>query len=171
MRSHVFFALALACAVSAAATAATPAPAACSAPEYRQFDFWLGSWTVRNYADHKFAGTNTITKELGNCVLQEHWRGAEGGRGTSFNLYDSNTKQWHQTWVDSNGGLLLLDGSFRGGAMSLSGSMRDASGRSVLHRITWTPLKDGSVRQTWVASRTGGRKWRTIFDGVYTKRE
>lgn len=170
-RSPVFLALAAALALPLPVNAAQPPPKPCSAAQYRQFDFWLGSWTVHNYADHKFEGTNTITREQGNCVLQEHWRGSDGGTGTSFNIFDSDTKQWHQTWVDSNGGLLVLNGSFRDGAMSLSGLMRDAGGRLVLHRITWTPRKDGSVRQRWIASRTGGKRWRTVFDGVYTRRK
>ena len=38
-----------------------------------------------------------------------------------------------------------------------------------LHRITWTPLPDGSVRQHWEASQDAGANWRTLFDGLYRR--
>ncbi|MFQ5512310.1 MAG: hypothetical protein ACE5EO_10730 [Candidatus Krumholzibacteriia bacterium] len=34
-------------------------PKPCSAPEYRQFDFWIGEWSVE--AKGKPAGTNKVT--------------------------------------------------------------------------------------------------------------
>lgn len=45
--------------------AATPAP--CSAPEYRQFDFWIGRWNVYG-PDGRLAGTNDVTREFDGCV-------------------------------------------------------------------------------------------------------
>ncbi len=92
--------------------AATPKPSpprpqkACAATEFRQFDFWLGDWKVTD-PKGDVAGTNRITLEMDGCVLHEHWVGSKGGNGESFNIYDGATKQWHQTWVD-NGGTLLL---------------------------------------------------------------
>ncbi|MDH3459056.1 MAG: hypothetical protein OER90_19620, partial [Gemmatimonadota bacterium] len=47
----------------------------CSAPEYRQFDFWLGTWNVET-KDGKTAGTNHITQILNGCALREEWTGA-----------------------------------------------------------------------------------------------
>ena len=71
---------------------AAPVPAApCSAPEYRQFDFWLGDWDVTNPAG-KPVGHNHVTQEYGGCVLQEHWSGSGGSLGSSFNIYDPARK-------------------------------------------------------------------------------
>src|SRR5918996_1555494 len=50
----------------------SPSPAPCAAPEYRQFDFWLGDWNVYNPAG-ALVGTNRVTREFDGCVLQEHW--------------------------------------------------------------------------------------------------
>src|SRR5689334_4174783 len=95
--------------LSAAAAHAAPPPATpCTAPEYRQFDFWLGDWDVTNPAG-KAAGHNRVTSEYGGCVLQEHWTGAGGSVGSSFNIYDPVRKVWHQTWVDNGGTLLELE--------------------------------------------------------------
>jgi hypothetical protein len=142
----------------------------CSAPEYRQFDFWIGDWNVTSNGEP--AGTNSITAVHGGCALTERWQGAgEGGiSGSSFNIYDQATSRWHQTWVDSTGTLLQLDGGLVGGTMVLSGERvaRDGSGM-VLHRISWTPGADGSVRQLWEASKDGGENWTVVFDGRYQR--
>ena len=142
-----------------------PAPATpCASEEHRQFDFWLGQWTVT--AGDQPAGANRIEKRHGGCVLAEHWTSARGNfSGSSFNIYDSASGRWHQTWVDSSGTLLLLDGQFTNGQMVLAGTRPGADGTTAHHRITWTPNPDGTVRQHW---ETGdGDSWKTLFDGLY----
>src|SRR5215470_6278065 len=70
----------------AAPTSAPPLP--CIAPEYHQFDFWVGNWDVK-VPGGTVVGTNRITREYGGCVLQEHWeaRGPQHQTGSSFNTY------------------------------------------------------------------------------------
>jgi hypothetical protein len=144
-------------------------PASCQSAQHHQFDFWIGDWTVSS--GDQPAGTNRVESILGGCVLQENWKGSGPGgiSGTSFNLYDQATGRWHQTWVDSSGTLLLLDGGLVDGVMVLRGTRptRDGDG-SVLHRISWTPNPDGSVRQLWEASKDDGESWTALFDGLYT---
>lgn len=86
--------------------------------------------------------------------------------GTSFNLYDAATKRWHQTWVDSAGSLLQLDGNLQDGRMVLA-----SAPAAQVNRITWTPLPDGRVRQLWEASADSGATWKTVFDGYYERRK
>ena len=98
------------------------------------------------------------------------WTGAGGFTGSSLNAYDAERRKWHQTWVDNSGGVLLLDGEFRDGRITLAGrSAPDAQGIAALQRITWTPLADGRVRQLWESSKDAGATWTTAFDGYYTK--
>ncbi len=144
-----------------------PAPLTCDGPEYRQFDFWAGSWRVAE-PDGSFAGTNRIEPMLAGCVLFESWTGADGGRGHSFNIYSRQDMRWHQTWVDSHGSLLELSGGLEDGAMVMRGAGRARDGAAIEHRITWTPQTDGTVRQHWEVSRDGGATWSTVFDGLYT---
>ena len=151
---------------------ATP-PAAkrpCTAPEFHQFDFWIGTWEVRT-PDGKVAGTNRIEPILDGCVLQESWRGARGLRGTSLNTYVPSTKRWQQTWMDQQGTLLLLDGELQGGSMVLQGESPSSQKPGVVtqQRITWTPASDGTVRQLWEASEDKGKSWTTVFDGRYSR--
>ena len=150
--------------------AAAPGPASlCEAPEYRQFDFWLGDWDVSSNGVP--AGRNRVESVQGGCVLQENWKGSGVGgiTGTSLNIYDRESGRWHQTWVDASGTLLQLDGGLVDGAMVLEGERQSPAGGVARHRITWTPDADGSVHQLWEASQDDGKTWNVIFDGRYTK--
>ena len=164
-----FAALAISIALTSAPSRASSPPAKpCSAPEYRQFDFWVGDWRVTD-PQGRFAGTNDVTIEYGGCVVQEHWSGSGGDVGSSFNAYRAATKQWHQTWVDNSGLVLLLDGSYENGVMTLSGSGLSMSGIQRLNRIRWTHIDDDHVRQLWDYSDDGGKSWSIAFDGLYTR--
>lgn len=143
-------------------------PPRCDAPEFRQFDFWVGSWEVRT-PDGRIAGTNEISRDLADCIVRERWHGAGGLRGESFNIWDRGTRRWHQTWVSSTGALLLLDGGFENGAMRMQGRSRDSQGE-ILNRITWMPRSHGTVRQLWETSKDSGKTWSSAFDGTYRKR-
>ena len=68
-----------------AAPPAAPKRPDCSAPERRQFDFWLGKWSVT--AAGKPAGTSHIESVMKGCGILEHWTSAGGGNGTSLNFY------------------------------------------------------------------------------------
>jgi hypothetical protein len=144
------------------------APRPCTAAEYRQFDFWVGRWEVTD-KDGKKAGTNDIQRVHGGCALAENWTSAEGTTGSSLNMYVAATKVWHQTWADSGGTLLVMEGGLRDGAMHMSGAAYSPRGGKLLSRITWTPNADGSVRQFWEASRDEGKTWMVVFDGTYVR--
>lgn len=140
----------------------------CAAAEYRQFDFWLGEWTVEQRG--RQAGTSAISRILDGCVIHEAWSSTGRSRGQSFNRYDQASREWIQTWVDNDGQSLLLRGGLRGASMVLEGSRPGPSGGTVVDRITWTPLDGGRVRQHWVASSDGGVTWTDQFDGIYRRR-
>lgn len=141
---------------------------ACEAAEYRAFDFWLGEWQVRT-PDGKLAGVNRITREYDGCVLHERYQTVHGYSGESLNIYDAGRKVWHQTWVDSSGTLLLLEGGLRTGNMILEGQTVGTDTLVTKHRITWTPNANGSVRQLWESTDAKG-EWGIAFDGMYTRK-
>lgn len=143
-------------------------PPACAGSEYSRFDFWVGDWEVHNAAG-KLAGTSHIEKILGGCAIQEHWRGAAGGDGTSLNLYDAISRKWHQTYVDNGGLLLQLDGDLADGRMVLNGTLPAQKDGTTMERISWAPLPGGDVRQLWERSADGGATWSTVFDGRYSR--
>jgi hypothetical protein len=152
----------------AQSTPPSPAPPpACTTPEFAQFDFWLGEWEVLGPKGAR-AGTNSITRAHGGCVVLEQWTGTAGTTGSSFNIYTPATRRWHQIWVDNSGTLLQLEGEFVDGAMRLHGHGLTAKG-PMLNRITWTPRPDGTVRQFWEISTDNGKTWQPSFDGSYRK--
>jgi hypothetical protein len=163
----IAFAALMTSASGAHAQNAQPAP--CTSSEHRQFDFWVGEWEVFS-GDTARAGRNTITSEMGGCALREQWESAGGFTGSSLNIYDAATGRWHQTWVDSSGTLLLLDGSLEAeGRMVMSGERPGASGGTVLNRITWTRESADRVRQLWEVRTAPDAAWRAVFDGMYRR--
>jgi hypothetical protein len=149
------------------ATSVQAAPAACGTAEHRQFDFWLGDWRVQQ-SDGKLAGTNRVTLEYDKCVVHEHYVTGRGYSGESLNVYDASRHVWHQTWVDTDGLLLTLEGGLKGKSMVLEGQTATTDGHIAKQRITWTPNADGSVRQLWESTDAKGA-WTIAFDGKYTK--
>ena len=141
----------------------------CCTEFHDDFDFWIGEWVVTN-PNGQQAGTNSITKIQGGCVLLENWISATAGyTGTSTNFYNATTKQWEQLWVDNQGGSLHLKGAREGNQMILkSDPLKNAKGQSYYHQVTWTLNEDGTVRQLW-ETFTEYQQKTVAFDGLYTK--
>src|SRR3954466_3882616 len=122
-------------------------PDEAASDQHHAFDFWIGSWDVFG-PKGKHVGSNEITAVLGTGALAEHWHGAGDVEGRSLNAWDELRECWHQTWVDSSGGVLMLDGGLRDGAMVMEG-LAPGEGDAAAperQRITWTP-SGGDVRQ------------------------
>ena len=172
----------LAAALQAAQPAAPPPkPFDCSAPQYRQFDFWVGEWDVVP-AGPPAAGTaaagskpasNVITRAQGGCVIVENWDDRQGGTGQSFNIYDRVTQKWHQTWVANNGSLHQYWGELKDGKMVFVGEVplppaaRFQGRRTV--RLTFIPLGPDKVRQFSESLNADGT-WSVNYDLIYTRR-
>lgn len=136
----------------------------CAAPEYRQFDFWVGDWDAFDFdkPTTKVARTQ-VGRILDGCVLRENYEGADGHHGESFTIYDASRKIWHQTWVTNRGELLVIEGQFQDGEMVLSGV--DHAKHSLV-RGAWKPL-NGGVRETAVTSTDAGKTWKPWFDLMF----
>jgi hypothetical protein len=148
-------------------------PPDCKAAEHRQFDFWVGDWDVvpngKPAAPGQKPSRNTIVKSHGGCVLVENWD-AGTQTGQSFNIYDRSRGQWHQTWVDSNGGLHDYWGE-RVGPNRVFFGTTPVPGRPLLRmrvRLTFFDLGDGKVRQLSERLESGG--WAVNYDLLYTRR-
>ncbi|MEM7585013.1 MAG: hypothetical protein AAF560_16585 [Acidobacteriota bacterium] len=142
-------------------------PKPCTSEQHRQFDFWVGEWEVTQ-PDGTVAGTNRIEKILDGCVIKENWTSA-GMRGESYNIFTPGGG-WHQTWVDTTGRLLTLDGELKDGKMVLAGETPGQDGKPLKHEIAWTPMADGRVKQHWRVSRDSGETWTDAFIGLYARK-
>lgn len=140
---------------------------ACTAPEYHQFDFWIGDWDAFDLDKPTvLAAHNRVDRILDGCVLREDYRSLDGSEGQSFSIYDASRRVWHQTWVTNRGKLLVIEGQFRSGEMVLAGVDRTEEGKERQVRGVWKPVKDG-VRETAVTSVDGGNTWQPWFDMIF----
>ena len=147
--------------------AQAPKRAPCAAPEYRQFDFWIGDWdTFELKAPGKVVARNRVDSILGGCVLREVYEQGDGLTGQSFTIYDATRKVWHQSWVTNRGQLLVIEGGMQGDRMVLTGTDRAADGTPRQIRGVWVRV-EGGVRETAETSDDGGRTWKPLFDMVF----
>jgi hypothetical protein len=143
----------------------------CAAPEFHQFDFFVGDWDASELDKPSVDKPNTVVAHnrvaaiLDGCVVLEDYEDTTGHHGESFSIYDRTKKLWHQTWVTNRGELLLLDGEFRDGQMVLSGHDVHA-GKPREVRGTWK-AENGGVRETAVESFDGGKTWQPWFDLMF----
>lgn len=168
----------------AAPAAPPPKPPDCSAPEHRQFDFWVGEWDVAPNPATRPANapapplgrkpaSNVIEKAHRGCVIVENWDDGQGGTGQSFNVYDRVRQRWQQTWVDSNGGLHEYWGGLKDGNMVFLGeaplppAAKFAGKRTI--RLTFFPLGPDKVRQFSESLGSDGT-WTVNYDLIYTRR-
>jgi hypothetical protein len=140
--------------------------ASCTAPEYRQFDFWLGDWDAFDMDKPNIKVAHVrVDRILDGCVLREDYQDTNGLKGQSFSLFDTSRKVWHQSWVTNRGQLLILEGKVEGGDMVLRGEDHAAGGRALV-RGTWKAVDKG-VRETAVTSTDGGKTWKPWFDLLF----
>src|SRR6266849_9987788 len=149
------------------APAASQSPPRCDDSQYRQLDFWVGDLSVTSGG--KPAGTNLVTQEESGCLVHEHWSGAAGGTGQSFNFYDRGDGEWHQVWVSSTGSVLFLTGQYADGRLVYSGVAPGPNGAPAQQRLTFSHNADGSVRRLWESS-SDGKQWQPVFDGLYVRK-
>jgi len=139
-------------------------------PEFRQFDFWIGEWEVRNPKGEK-VGDSSIQLIINDCVIFENYTGVKGYTGKSFNIYNAPLKKWQQFWVDSQGGVLEFSGSATPDKLEYKAVSTQQDGKTLHHRMTFFDMPDKTVRQLWEQSTDGGKQWATVFDGTYVKKK
>ena len=144
----------------------TPPPA-CTAAEHRQFDFWVGEWTVTQTGKPDVVANSLIEKLYGGCAIRENWMPFKGAGGGSLNNYVDG--RWRQTWVDSTNSRVEFEGGLADGKMMLTGFWKGVNGpgQDALIRMTYSKNADGSVRQHGEQSTDQGKSWSTNFDFTY----
>jgi hypothetical protein len=177
IRTLLAAAMAAACCSSATAIRAAPAaaparPPACREPEFRQFDFWVGHWTVEDVLNHT-PGESVIEAVYGGCGIRENWI-EPGLTGGSLNIFVPAEGKWRQLWIDSSGSRREFIGGLNDkGEMVLVATYpsRAQPGKTVMDRMIFSKRPDGTVRQYSDASLDGGATWVARYDNIYTRRD
>ncbi len=156
-----------------AQSAASPLPPPpCSAPEFNQFDFWVGEWDVYPNGANQLVANSKIEKLYSNCAVRENWMPLKGGPGGSLNSYEPTAKKWQQVWIGSQPGRVEFSGGFTNGKMVLTGNWANVNGpgKDALIRMTYSQNPDGSVRQHGEQSLDHGLTWTNSFDFIYRRK-
>jgi hypothetical protein len=147
--------------------AAAVKTAPCDAPNYRQFDFWIGDWDVFDSDNLKLKVARVrVEPILNGCVLRETYEATDGHQGQSFSIFDASRQVWHQSWVTNSGQLLIVEGGMQSGAMILNGVDRTPDGKERRVRGIWKAASAG-VRESATRSIDGGLTWKPWFDLLF----
>jgi len=144
----------------------------CTTAGFRQFDFWLGTWDLTWAAgDSTATGTNIITAELGDCVIEENFTTHDDNpfMGRSLSVYNPKTDRWSQTWVDNSGNYLDFEGRFTGGRMILERTaVKDD--QPIKQRMVFYNITAASIDWNWERSTDDGRSWMSLWQIHYQRR-
>jgi tetratricopeptide (TPR) repeat protein len=144
------------------------------AAENRQFDFWLGEWSVVTSKGEAPAGDSRIELILGDCVVQENWMSAGniGYSGKSYNIYNAALKRWEQYWVDNAGGNIFFYGSLKDGVMDYwTDDIPQPDGQKLKRHLQFIKLEPDKVRQFSQGSNDGGKTWFVEYDFTYNRKK
>lgn len=138
--------------------------------EYKQFNFWVGKWDVKNPAG-QHAGDSEIDLMNNGCTIVENWYGARNFQGKSFNYFDPKDNKWHQFWINQNAQTIFFEGNLEDGNMVYYSydhvkDMKDA----FLRRLTFFNLGPDKVRQLGEKTTDEGKTWQTEYDLTYNRK-
>src|SRR5687768_17432283 len=71
----------------------------------REFDFWVGEWSVYKRGTDLKVGDSKIEIASGGCMILENWEatGPVAHNGKSMNYVNPQTGKWEQLWIGSGG--------------------------------------------------------------------
>jgi hypothetical protein len=159
-------------AVSIAATAQSqPADAS------HDFDFHFGKFTTHiSRLDHPLTGSTNWSKLEGTVTTRPILDGhgnleeLEAGnanfhfKGITLFLYNPESHQWSQTFVNGSDGILShsMFGSFKNGRGEFY-DQEDYNGRMILVRFVWFDITPDSHKIEQAFSDDGGKTWEPNF--------
>ena len=150
----------------------------------RDFDFFMGSWTVRNrYLGERLRGSDDwvefeatsdarpLPGVLGNeDEFRTEFQG--GFVGMSFRFFDPEAGRWSIYWADSRRPG-VLDPPVFGGFANGSGVFEGTdvlAGRPMLVRFTWSKVDTDEPRWEQAFSGDAGETWETNWVMEFARR-
>ncbi|GCE29400.1 hypothetical protein KDA_48840 [Dictyobacter alpinus] len=139
------------------------------------FDFFMGTWNVRNRRLRERLKGSTSWEEFGGRTVAHKILGGLGNfeeftlervsgpsYGTSLRLFNPTSQQWSIYLADGINGLDIHPaiGEFKDGRGEFY-SQELFEGRSILCRIIWSEITTTSCHWEQAFSTNGGRTWET----------
>ena len=145
-------------------------------PDSTTYDFWLGKWDAQwqNANGSIGNGTNHVFKVLEGTVLEENFAitgGAQAGfLGKSISVMDANN-QWHQAWVDNQGGYYNFIGEVQGDKKIFKTNLVEKDGKKNIQRMVFYDVKKDSFTWDWEGTEDGGEIWNLLWRISYTRQK
>jgi hypothetical protein len=143
----------------------------CRSPESSQFDFWVGDWELTWNDTSK--GINSVKRVLDGCGIQENFSDPVNNfNGMSWSIYNPGTANWQQTWIDNQGGYIVLTGKFDKEEMILATKpVANTQGKMTISRMVFYNIKAGSFDWNWENSIDNGRTWKLNWKIHYKRKK
>jgi hypothetical protein len=167
--------------------AQSPAASTPAAPVYRDgsrdFDFNIGTWHTHIMTlQHPLTGSKTWAELNGTVTVRKIWGGkasmeeieasgpTEHFQGLTLFLYNPQSHQWSQTFVDSSDGVIGTPaiGAFKDGRGELI-DQEPYHGRLILVRTVWSDIKPNSHHFEQSFSDDNGKTWEPNFVAHLTR--
>ena len=145
-----------------------------SSPEHA-FDFWLGEWelTWQNEDGSTATGKNRVRRILGGQVIEENFKALTGDmagyEGKSYSVYNPQTGEWKQTWVDNEGSYLDFTGDITGGSRIFHRTAVSADDHRFLQRMVFHDITEDSLIWDWERSEDEGETWQLMWRVHYRR--
>lgn len=153
------------------------APDPCATEVARQFDFWIGEWTVtqqiatRDGGWETYAARSTVTPALDGCALVERWEGTvrffREGMTEPESLVGLSVRapgpdgSWRINWMDSRDP--TFGAPWVGGFESGEGTFLRSTDAGTLTRIRFFDITETSVEWELAVSADGGSRWAPLW--------
>ena len=139
---------------------------ACATVHHREFDYFIGNYTVFDKAGKQIA-TDEVSSEMSGCALLERWHGRHG-EGVGYSGYDGTRNEWVQTFFQDDGTVLVFHGNMTGAGLLISGTDYPKPGITERNKVLFRRLPTG-FEEYWTVSTDNGKSWHVIFDGFFRR--
>jgi hypothetical protein len=138
--------------------------------EESQFDFLEGEWEalcrmpLENDEWNEGKGHLNARKVLDGTASLEFFEGPYGSgwiKGLGLRAFNRESRLWEHTWTDNaNPGYFhTWRGAFEGGKIDLLAEWKEADGRPIRSRLTWSRIEPSSAHWESARSHDRGVTW------------
>jgi len=86
-----------------------------------------------------------------------------GYEGKSYSVYNPQTGEWKQTWVDNEGSYLDFTGDITGGSRIFHRTAVSADDNRFLQRMVFHDITEDSLIWDWERSEDEGETWQLMW--------
>ena len=111
---------------------------------------------------------------LDETIIEENFSITEGAQagflGKSLSVMDPNN-QWHQAWVDNQGGYYDFIGEVLDEKKVFKTKLIEKDGKEIIQRMVFYEIKKDSFTWDWEGTQDGGDTWNLLWRINYTRQK